>query len=283
MVCSLGPGSFILIVPKKLSFKKKSSSKSLDAEPNIKTPLGRPNPPSEKIRAPLPNIKQTESQSSKGEGNNEQQMVKDDTMSLVQSIDQGLMLDSRVHVGKYHVKDSAAKILISIIGKYGDIAESCKLESMVMRSHYLECLCFMIDDLRCKEPTKLTEPKLREMLAILKDVELVGINVGWLSPMVDSVKEVIELIKQRKIIEAKKREFEVTTESLRKVLELRLDDLAELEKLVSASKVKVDETKDQLVMVEQESSRLGKTIESIEAKVDSMDCKSIVGDILLLS
>lgn len=72
---------------------------------------------------------------------------------------QSVISDSCVSVGKYHVKESLASILQSIFDKYGDIAASCQLESMSLRSYYLECVCTVVKELQSSSVIHLTKPK----------------------------------------------------------------------------------------------------------------------------
>ena len=80
---------------------------------------------------------------------------------------ESVVSESRVPVGKYHVKESFAPILRSIFEKYGDIGASCHLESVVMRSYYVECVCFVVQELQSTPIMQLAKSKIMELMAIL--------------------------------------------------------------------------------------------------------------------
>ncbi|PKI52458.1 hypothetical protein CRG98_027150 [Punica granatum] len=195
--------------------------------------------------------------------------------------DRPIICDSRVQVGDhYYVKRSVASILRSILNKYGDIARDCKLTSVVMRSNYLECLCLVIRELQSSSIEKMSKSKLKEMWAITKDVEAVGIKVGWLQKTLDEIKEAVELVKKSRSAEEEKKKFDSNVESVRKDLEACMQDLAEKEKEVAVARARVEETRGRLSELEKECSRLNETILSIKSKVDGIDCKAKVAEIL---
>ncbi|XP_030523209.1 uncharacterized protein LOC115735910 [Rhodamnia argentea] len=187
--------------------------------------------------------------------------------------------DSHV-LGNYRVQESSSSVLKSVIDKYGDIAANCHLKSAAMRSYFLECVCSVIQELRGTEISQLSKSKIKEMQAIVRDVEAAGIDVGWLRNMLDEIAQVIQLNKQCREIEIVKRHRDADIGSARKELELELEDLAEKEKAVEAAKAKVAETRAQLSELEQESSKLHETMLSIKSKADSIDYKSLVAEIL---
>ncbi|PPS01153.1 hypothetical protein GOBAR_AA19531 [Gossypium barbadense] len=133
----------------------------------------------------------------------------DDEAEEVESV----ISDSCVSVGKYHVKASISTILQSIFEKYGDIAANCQLESASMRAYYLECLCAVIQELHSIPFKQLTKAKIKEMFAVLKDVESAHIDVDWLRALLNEISEALELVNQRQTFEAKKTKYNQSLES----------------------------------------------------------------------
>ncbi|XP_008447944.1 uncharacterized protein LOC103490278 [Cucumis melo] len=185
-----------------------------------------------------------------------------------------------VPVGKYHVKSSFSSILTSIFEKYGDIAATCKLESVSMRSYYLECVCYVIQELQSTEFHQLTKSKVKELLAIFKDVESSEIDVTWLKSRLNEIAQAVELRSQHRAIEAAKTDCEQNLESIKKELDAQMADLALKEKELSDAKTKVAETEARLSELELKSSQLKEMISSIDSKVENFRCKPFSDDLL---
>ncbi|MCI02805.1 plant phospholipase-like protein, partial [Trifolium medium] len=173
--------------------------------------------------------------------------------------------ESRVPVGRYHVKESFATILRSIFDKYGDIGESCHLESVVMRSYYIECVCFVIQELQSTSIMHLTKSKVKELLAILNDVESAQLRVAWLRTIVNEIAENVDLINKHRSVETAKANSDSEMESLRKELESKMEILAEKEKEATDIKTKVEGIKERLGELEVKSSELEKNMLSIKS------------------
>ncbi|KAK4774457.1 hypothetical protein SAY86_009392 [Trapa natans] len=190
--------------------------------------------------------------------------------------------DSRVLVGDhYYAKGSDASILRSILNKHGDIARNCKLTSKVMCSYYLECLCLIIQDLQSSAAAdKMSKPKLQEILAVVKDVEAVGIEVGWLRRITDEIVEAVELVEMSRLMEAEKERCVSSVESVRKDLEARMQDLAQKEEEAAAARAQVEETREQLSKLELECARLNENMVSIQSKMVGIECKAKVDEIV---
>ncbi|GAU18030.1 hypothetical protein TSUD_51410 [Trifolium subterraneum] len=188
--------------------------------------------------------------------------------------------ESRVPVGRYHVKESFATILRSIFDKYGDIGESCHLESVVMRSYYIECVCFVIQELQSTSIMHLTKSKVKELLAILNDVESAQLRVAWLRNIVNEIAENIELINEHRSVEAAKANSDIQMESLRKELESKMGNLAEKEKEATDIKTKIEGIRERLSELEVKSSDLEKNMLSIKSKVDNLDSRSLLDELL---
>ncbi|RDX79882.1 hypothetical protein CR513_39640, partial [Mucuna pruriens] len=179
---------------------------------------------------------------------------------------ESVVSESRVPVGKYHVKESFAPILRSIFEKYGDIGASCHLESVVMRSYYVECVCFVVQELQSTPIMQLTKSKVKELLAILKDVESAQLRVAWLRSIVDDIAENIELINQHLEAEMAKANSKREVESLNKELEAKLESLAQKEQEVTDIKTRVEEIRERLRELELKSSDLDKNMSSLKSK-----------------
>ncbi|KAF3434725.1 hypothetical protein FNV43_RR21810 [Rhamnella rubrinervis] len=193
---------------------------------------------------------------------------------------QSVISDSTVSVGKYRVKEGISSILQSIFDKYGDIAASCKLESISMRSYNLECVCFVVQDLQSTPIKQMTKSKVKEMLAILKDVEGAGIDVGWLRNVLSESIEAIELVSQHRALEVAKANCDHDMESLRNKLESQMEHLALKEKEVVEAKKLVAESKAHLRELELKASVLNETVGSIKSKAENFHSKSLLDGVL---
>ncbi|XP_021810429.1 uncharacterized protein LOC110753774 isoform X2 [Prunus avium] len=181
--------------------------------------------------------------------------------------------DSSVSVGKYRVKGSFSSILQSIFDKYGDIAASCQLESIVIRSYYLECVCYVVQELKRTSIKQLTKPKVKEMLSMLKDVESSGMDVGWLRLIINECAETTELVSRHRAFEAAKANCDRDIESTKKELESHMEVLAQKEKEVA-------ETRARLRELELKSSALSETVSNMKSKVDNLQTKPLLDKVL---
>ncbi|XWS67727.1 hypothetical protein CRYUN_Cryun04dG0030200 [Craigia yunnanensis] len=196
---------------------------------------------------------------------------------------ESVISDSCVSVGKYHVKASISSILQSIFNKYGDIAANCRLESASMRAYYLECLCAVVQELHSTSFEQLTKAKkVKEMFAVLKDVESANIDVSWLRALLNEISEAVELVSQRQTFEAKKIKYDRSLESVRKELESQMEDLAQKEKEAADVRKKVAETKARLDDIEHECSQLNKTISSIVSIKEKFQGKSLANVLFVM-
>lgn len=193
---------------------------------------------------------------------------------------QSVMSETRVPVGKYHVKSSVSSILQAILEKYGDIAENCVLESISMRSYYLESVCFIVQELQSTSFMHLTKSKVKEMLAILKDLETSHIKVGWLRKILDEISDVIEVITQHQTVKAAKTKCDQSLDSKRKLLEFQTEDLAKKEAELAEAKSKLAETRTRLRELEVESFELNKSVLSVSSQIDSYRFKSLLEELL---
>ncbi|GLT42939.1 hypothetical protein SLA2020_169160 [Shorea laevis] len=193
---------------------------------------------------------------------------------------QSVISDSCVSVGKYLVRSSVSSTLRSILNKYGDIAAHCQLESASIRAYYLECLCSVVQELRSTSFQQLTKAKLKEMLAVLKDVESSQIDVTWLRSILNEFLEAIELVTRRQTIETTKSNHGRSLESARKELGSQLEDLAQKEKEAADARARVAEIESRLRVLELECSQMDETISSIKSTVEKFNGKSLVDELL---
>ncbi|XP_012081808.1 uncharacterized protein LOC105641803 isoform X2 [Jatropha curcas] len=193
---------------------------------------------------------------------------------------QSVISDSCVSVGKYHVRSNFSAILQQILEKYGDIAANCRLESTSLRTYYLECLCSVVQELQSTSLNQLTKSKVKEMLAVLKDVESAQIDVSWLRSILNGLTEAVELNNQQQAAEEAKTNCDCTIESMRKELESMTDDLAKKEKAIADTKAQIEETKARLSKLELESAQFSDTISAIKSKVEKFHLKPLADQIL---
>ncbi|KAK4258480.1 hypothetical protein QN277_004923 [Acacia crassicarpa] len=188
--------------------------------------------------------------------------------------------EARVPIGGYRVRESYAPILRSIFNKYGDIGASIQLESAVMRTYYMECICFVVQELQSTFITEFTKSKVKELMAILKDVESAQLQVGWLQSILNEVAEYVELTSQHQEVEMAKANSDNELESLREELESELKTLAQKEQEVAAIKNRIAETQDRLRVLEVRSCELDERLSVINSKVDSWNRKSLIEELL---
>ncbi|CAN1301008.1 hypothetical protein LINPERPRIM_LOCUS24776 [Linum perenne] len=193
---------------------------------------------------------------------------------------QSVISDSCISVGKYHVRATIASILSSIFLKYGDIAENCRLESVSMRAYYLECLCSVVQELQSLTIKQLTKSKVKELLAVLKDVESAGIDVEWLRDVLNELTLAVELNNQHQAAEAAKAECDHAVESMKKELEFQMEELAIKEQAVAEARSKVEEARGRLSQLESESSKLSESVSSTWSLVEKFHSKTLADDIL---
>lgn len=183
-----------------------------------------------------------------------------------------MISESRIQIGKYNVKESFGSILQTILDKYGDIGASCDLESVVMRSYYMECVCFVVRELQSSSDS-LTKSKVNELLDIVKDIESAHLRVAWLRNTLDEIAENVELIRQHQDMEIEKANYDREMESLREKLESELVTLAQKEQEVADIHMRIPEIRDRLRNLEQlmsSGSENEQTMLPIKSKIDQL-------------
>ncbi|XP_027356099.1 uncharacterized protein LOC113865615 [Abrus precatorius] len=193
---------------------------------------------------------------------------------------ESVISEPRIQVGGYHIKESFSSILQSILDKYGDIGASCRLESVVMRSYYVGCVCFVVQELQSESVMQISKSKVKELLAILKDAESAQLRVAWLRSVLDEIAENIELINQHQDVEVEKANSAHEVESLREKLESELEALAQKKQEIANIKTRIPEIRDRLGELELKSSELNKGTLSTKSKVDNLHIKSLIDELL---
>ncbi|CAH8380027.1 unnamed protein product [Eruca vesicaria subsp. sativa] len=183
---------------------------------------------------------------------------------------ESVMSDTFVSVGKYKVRSGSSPILTGIIEKHGDIAQDCKLESDSMRSRYLECLCSLMQELRSTPVGQLTKVKVKEMLAVLKDLESVNIEVAWLRTVLE------EFAQSQEDAENEKEMQEELVKAKREELEAQEVDLVRLEEEVAKARLGIEETRAVVVEMERERSRM----EKMGFKIEKFKGKAFIDELL---
>ncbi|KAL0872544.1 hypothetical protein Bca101_022249 [Brassica carinata] len=183
---------------------------------------------------------------------------------------ESVMSDTFVSVGKYRVRSGSSTILSTIIEKHGDIAQDCKLESDSMRSRYLECLCSLMQELRSTPVGQLTKVKVKEMLAVLKDLESVNIEVAWLRSVLE------EFARSQEDAENEKERQEGLVKAKREELEGQEEDLVRLEEGVAKARLGIMETRAVMVEMERERERM----EKMGFKVEKFKGKTFIDELL---
>ncbi|EOA16788.1 hypothetical protein CARUB_v10005011mg [Capsella rubella] len=183
---------------------------------------------------------------------------------------ESVMSDTFVSVGKYRVRSGSSTILSAIIEKHGDIAQNCKLESGSMRSRYLECLCSLMQELRSTPVGQLTKVKVKEMLAVLKDLESVSIEVAWLRSVLE------EFAQSQENAEKDKERHDGLVKAKREELEAQEADLVRMEKEVDEARLRIEETRAQMVEMEMERSRM----EKMGFRMEKFKGKSFIDELL---
>ncbi|KAF8112225.1 hypothetical protein N665_0065s0011 [Sinapis alba] len=183
---------------------------------------------------------------------------------------ESVMSDTYVSVGKYRVRSGSSPILTGIIEKHGDIAQDCKLESDSMRSRYLECLCSLMQELRSTPVGQLTKVKVKEMLAVLKDLESVNIEVAWLRSVLE------EFARFQEDAETEKERQEGLVKAKREELEAQEAGLVRLEEEVAKARLGIEETRAVMVEMERERSRM----EKMGFKIEKFKGKTFIDELL---
>ncbi|PNX77173.1 phospholipase-like protein [Trifolium pratense] len=106
-------------------------------------------------------------------------------------------------VKRYKVKEELMPILIKIIGKYGDIAKNCVMESVEYRSLLLEMICRIISEFEKKDLSKIKEGVLKKRIDFVDGIKKMNVEVEWLLARLIDVLEARELLMQSGVLKEK--------------------------------------------------------------------------------
>ena len=174
---------------------------------------------------------------------------------------------SSVTVGEYRVKEEFVPILSAILLKHGDIAANCTLQTMETRSSFLEIVCAIVRKLQSTSlPYNISPVEINSMIAIVLDLELVRLEVGWLHQRLKEILDAMHLVKHTTTLEEEQEEKHRLMEETKKELEALQD--------------KVQLTEDKLAAMKAESYKLRETISDAKTKAARLYQRPLLADML---
>ncbi|XP_034682806.1 uncharacterized protein LOC117912361 isoform X1 [Vitis riparia] len=173
---------------------------------------------------------------------------------------------SSVMVGEYRVKEEFAPILRAVLLKHGDIAANCSLQTMQSRSSFLEIVCAIVHKLQTTSLPYLTRVEINCMLAIVVDLELVRIEVGWLHQRLKEILDAMHLVKHFTTLKEEQKKKHYLMEETKKELE--------------ALQEKVHLTEDKLAAMKAEAYKFSETISDAKIKVAHLYQRPLLADLL---
>ncbi|KAJ0243274.1 Phospholipase-like protein [Hirschfeldia incana] len=185
-----------------------------------------------------------------------------------------------VSVGEYKVKASLASTLQSIFDKYGDITSDSKLQSLATRTYHLETLAEVVLELQSTPLLRLSESRAREVLAIVKDIEIAKIRVSWLRSVLEEVVEATRFIHRRDEVAIEKEACDEDLLLAKQDMELSLNKLADKEKELREFRERLMKTTGKLGSLEMKKSCLDKRLVFLRSKVEKFQGQSVFMDIL---
>ncbi|RVW51732.1 hypothetical protein CK203_066836 [Vitis vinifera] len=173
---------------------------------------------------------------------------------------------SSVTVGEYRVKEEFAPILRAVLLKHGDIAANCSLQTMQSRSSFLEIVCAIVHKLQTTSLPYLTPVEINSMLAIVVDLELVRLEVGWLHQRLKEILDAMHLVKHITTLKEEQKKKHYLMEETKKELE--------------ALQEKVHLTEDKLAAMKSEAYKFSETISDAKTKVARLYQRPLFADLL---
>lgn len=201
---------------------------------------------------------------------------KNETREDVQSVQS----ESIVSVGDYKVRASVSATLEQILDKHGDIASPSKLHSLATRSYYLEMLASVVFELQTTPLKHLKESRVVEMVAIVRDVESVKINAGWLKPVLEEIVEVVKHYDQHKMSIVEKEVCQGDMLLARQKMVKQGKELRDKENKLMEWRETTTEMAGKLGSLDMRKERLDKRLAFLSSKVDKFQGKSLLQDIL---
>ncbi|MCD7453404.1 hypothetical protein HAX54_020819 [Datura stramonium] len=178
-----------------------------------------------------------------------------------------------VMVDGYRVKEEAAPVLAKIFRKYGDISKHSSFSSVTFSSSLLEFVCDIYNKLEATDFLSLTSTELQAMLAEVRDLESVKVDVGWLHQRLNAISQAKQLVQDScKLKEAKTRNLVV--------MEANKKELEELKEELAALQERIRKKEHELGIAHCENEKIIQRFADSKAKVNSFLKKSLVHDLL---
>lgn len=171
-----------------------------------------------------------------------------------------------VPVGEYRVKEEFASILKAVLLRHGDIAANCSLQTMQSRSSFLDIVCAIVQKLQGSSLLSLTSVEINTMLAVVGDLELVRLEVGWLHRRLKEILDAMQLIKH--------------TNTLKEEQEKKYSLMEKTKKELEALRGRVQWTENKLAEMENEASKFGETVSDAKTKVALLYQRPLLADLL---
>uniref|UniRef100_M0ZS02 Phospholipase n=1 Tax=Solanum tuberosum TaxID=4113 RepID=M0ZS02_SOLTU len=178
-----------------------------------------------------------------------------------------------VMVDGYRVKEEAAPILQKIFLKYGDIAMKSSFSSVTFSSSLLEFVCDIYNKLEATDFLSITSTELQSMLAEVKDLESVKVDVGWLHRRLNDISQAKQLVQDSCILNEAKTRNLVAMETNKKELEGLKEELATLQERIHKKEV-------ELGIAHYKNEKIMQRFADSKAKLNSYLKKSLVHDLL---
>ncbi|KAH0687586.1 hypothetical protein KY290_019193 [Solanum tuberosum] len=178
-----------------------------------------------------------------------------------------------VMVDGYRVKEEAAPILQKIFLKYGDIAMNSSFSSVTFSSSLLEFVCDIYNKLEATDFLSITSTELQFMIAEVKDLESVKVDVGWLHRRLNDISQAKQLVQDSCILNEAKTRNLVAMETNKKELEGLKEELATLQERIHKKEV-------ELGIAHYENEKIMHRFADSKAKLNSYLKKSLVHDLL---
>ncbi|XP_015069489.1 uncharacterized protein LOC107014147 [Solanum pennellii] len=178
-----------------------------------------------------------------------------------------------IMVDGYRVKEEAAPILQKIFLKYGDIATNSSFSSVTFSSSLLEFVCDIYKKLEATDFLSITSTELQSMIAEVKDLESVKVDVGWLHRRLNDISQAKQLVQDSCILNEAKTRYLVVMERNKKELEGLKEELATLQERIHKKEV-------ELGIAHYENEKIMQRFANSKAKLNSYLKKSLVHDLL---
>ncbi|XP_025885989.2 uncharacterized protein [Solanum lycopersicum] len=178
-----------------------------------------------------------------------------------------------IMVDGYRVKEEAAPILQKIFLKHGDIAMNSSLSPVTFSSSLLEFVCNIYKKLEATDFLSITSAELQSMIAEVKDLESVNVDVGWLHRRLNDISQAKQLVQDNCILNEAKTRYLVVMERNKKELEGLKEELATLQERIHKKEV-------ELGIAHYENENIMQRFANSKAKLNSYLKKSLVHDLL---